>query len=182
MITIADIVIRRGYKFVSAVRDADKAIANLINETNLLYGTLHSLRNIAEGLERGNTAFVSTTRINHVEACYRTLQKITKILDNFEVSTSTGSVQQVKNRMKWPLAQSETKILLEEVKGHREVLSLALNADELSALIRLLARQDTIGNDLSKVKRGLEEDRLQRKEINMSRFSNSQSADVSLTL
>ncbi|CAG8958729.1 hypothetical protein HYFRA_00011572 [Hymenoscyphus fraxineus] len=168
LITIADIVVRRGYKYLSAVRDADEAVANLVKETNILYGTLQSLRNIAEGLEMGNTAFVSTTRVNHVDACYKTLQKITKILDAFEPSATTGSVQHFKNRFKWPLAHSESKDLLEEVRGHREVLSLAMNADELSALIQLLARQDVHGDDLSAVKKGLEEDRLYRKRVEMN--------------
>ena len=51
LITIADIVIRNGYKYITAVKNSDKAVASLVNEVNSLSGTLHSLRNIAEGLE-----------------------------------------------------------------------------------------------------------------------------------
>jgi len=131
LITIADVVISRGYKFVKAVRDADKAVAALINETNLLSGTLHSLRNIAEGLERDTAAFVSTTRVNHVESCYQTLKKITQMLDEWEGFGAMGAAEKGKLRLKWPVNHSKIKNLLEEVKNHRETLNLALNADEL---------------------------------------------------
>jgi hypothetical protein len=43
LMTIADIVIRNGYKYVIAAKNADKAVASLIREVNSLSGTLHSL-------------------------------------------------------------------------------------------------------------------------------------------
>ena len=67
LMTIADIVIRNGYKYIKAVRESDKAVASLINEVNSLSGTLHSLRNIAEGLEGENAPFISTTQVQCVK-------------------------------------------------------------------------------------------------------------------
>ena len=131
LMTIADIVIRNGYKYITAVRDSDKAVASLINEVNALSGTLHSLRNIAEGLEGGDAPFISTTQIHHVESCYRTLRKVNELLDKFELSKTKSMVERAAQRLKWPLTHSETKTLASEVARHRETLSLALNADEL---------------------------------------------------
>lgn len=99
--------------------------------------------------------------------------KISKILQGFEFSSDISSVKQTKTRLKWPLAQSETKSLLEEVRKQRETPSLALNADELSALVQLLARQDVMGDDLSALKKGMEEDRRQRKEVRMSKYNDT---------
>jgi len=131
LMTIADIVIRNGYKYIKAVRESDKAVASLINEVNSLSGTLHSLRNIAEGLEGENVPFISTTQVHHVESCYRTLRKINELLDKFELSKTKSLVERATQRLKWPLTHSETKNLASEVARHRETLNLALNADEM---------------------------------------------------
>jgi len=131
LMTIADIVIRNGYKYVIAVKNADKAVASLIREVNSLSGTLHSLRNIAEGLEGEDAPFISTTQIHHIESCYRTLRKINELLDKFELSKTKGLVERASQRLRWPLTHSETKSLSSEVARHRETLTLALNADEM---------------------------------------------------
>src|SRR5882757_424290 len=109
LMTIADIVIRNGYKYIAAVKDADKAVASLISEVNSLSGTLHSLRNIAEGLEGDDTPFNSTTQTHHVESCFRTLKKIDVLLAKFELSKTKGLVERAAQRLKWPLTHSETK-------------------------------------------------------------------------
>jgi hypothetical protein len=131
LMTIADIVIRNGYKYIAAVKDANKAMASLINEVNLLSGTLHSLRNIAEGLEGESNPFVSTTQVHHVESCYRTLRKINDLLDKFELSKSQGFINHAKQRLRWPLTLSDTRALAAEVEKQRAILTLALNADEM---------------------------------------------------
>jgi hypothetical protein len=129
--TIADIVIRNGYKYIAAVRDSNKAVASLIYEVNSLSGTLHSLRNIAEGLEGEDAPFVSTTQVHHIESCYRTLRKISELLDKFELSKTKGLIERATQRLRWPLTNSETKTLVSEVSRHRQTLTLALNADEM---------------------------------------------------
>jgi hypothetical protein len=131
LMTIADIVIRSGYKYIKAVRESDKAVASLINEVNSLSGTLHSLRNIAEGLEGENAPFISTTQVHHVESCYRTLRKIHELLDKFELSKTKSRVERATQRLKWPLTHADTKTLVLEVARHRETVTLALNADEI---------------------------------------------------
>lgn len=131
LLTITDIVIRNGYKYIAAVRDADKAVASLVTEVNSLSGVLHSLRNIAEGLDGADTPLIHTAQIPHVETCYRTLRKINELLDRFELSKTKGLVERATQRLKWPLTHSETKSLISEVARHRETLTWALNADEM---------------------------------------------------
>lgn len=45
LIQLADIVVGRGYKFIKAVKDAEKSVKSLVHETNTLSGVLHSLSN-----------------------------------------------------------------------------------------------------------------------------------------
>jgi len=129
LITIADIVIRNGYKYIKAVKNNDKAVVSLMNEVNLLSGTLYSLRNIAEGFECETVPFRFTTQIHHVEYCYQTLRKINDLLDSFELSKAKGVLHTAAQKLRWPLSVSETKELMAEVERHRATLSLALQAD-----------------------------------------------------
>ena len=131
LITIADVVIRNGYKYISAVRDADKAVVSLIGEINSLVGVPHSLRNVAEGLEGDEVPFIATTQVHHIKSCFQTLKKIQALLDRFELSKSKDLVHRTLQRLNWPLTRSDTKSLAVEVARHRETLVLALNADEM---------------------------------------------------
>ncbi|KAH9209438.1 hypothetical protein DL95DRAFT_372197, partial [Leptodontidium sp. 2 PMI_412] len=153
LITIADVVIRNGYKYIAAVKGADKAVVSLVQETNSLVGVLHSLRNVAEGLEGGNVPFLATTQVHHIESCFRTLKKIQTLLDKFEISKSKDLIHRSVQHLKWPLAESQTKSLASEVSGHRETLALALNADEIT---------------LSKIEDILVKDRAQRETVRMN--------------
>ncbi|KAH6711656.1 hypothetical protein BKA61DRAFT_522547, partial [Leptodontidium sp. MPI-SDFR-AT-0119] len=168
LITIADVVIRNGYKYIAAVKGADKAVVSLVQETNSLVGVLHSLRNVAEGLEGGNVPFLATTQVHHIESCFRTLKKIQTLLDKFEISKSKDLIHRSVQHLKWPLAETQTKSLASEVSGHRETLALALNADEMSALIVLLARQDIHTSTLSKIEDILVKDRAQRETVRIN--------------
>jgi hypothetical protein len=109
LITIADIVVRNGYKYIRLFKDADKSVGSLVLAVNLLSGTLHSLRNIAERLDSDNTSIGFTTQIHHVEACYQTLRKIMDLLDKFELSKTKGFLQTTAQKLRWPLTSSETK-------------------------------------------------------------------------
>jgi hypothetical protein len=51
LISLADIVVGRGYKFLKAIKDAEKSIKSLVHEVNVLSGVLHSLSNTIQLLE-----------------------------------------------------------------------------------------------------------------------------------
>lgn len=129
LITIADIVIRNGRKYIKAVKTADKTVVSLMKEINLLSGTLHSLQNVVEGLEDEAESFRVTTKVHHVEYCHQTLRKINLLLEKFELSKTKGVLHSAAQRLRWPLSGSETKELMAEVERHRKTLGLALQAD-----------------------------------------------------
>jgi len=131
LIGLADIVIRNGYKYVKKVKEADKAVASLVTEVNLLSGTLHSLRNIAEGLESDTAPIIATTKMQHIDSCQQTLRKVQRILDKIETSKSKGKLYAAGKKALWPMAQAEIKEITAEVEKQRTTLSLALNADEM---------------------------------------------------
>ena len=133
LITIADIVIRNGYKYIRALRNADKAVAALVNEINLLSGTLHSLQNVVESLETESVPFAPATNIEHFNNCHETLQRINILFDKVGGSGSDSSFRGKFRKLQWPLKVPEVKDLISEVERHRMTLSLALQSDELWA-------------------------------------------------
>jgi Fungal N-terminal domain of STAND proteins len=131
LITIADIVVRNGYKYIKAVKKKDTTVKSLIASVNLLSGTLHSLRNVAERLEGDSSSVEFTTQTHHVEACYQTLKRLMNLLDKFAGSKDQGILQSAAQKLRWPLTVSETEELEAEIEKHQRTLSLALQADEM---------------------------------------------------
>lgn len=76
--SLADIVVRKGYKFLREVKDTEKKVKKIVDEVNALSGFLHSLNNVVERLEEDGSIFDPTTQIHYVEACYQTLVTLQK--------------------------------------------------------------------------------------------------------
>jgi hypothetical protein len=98
LITLADLVVRKGYKYVKAVKDADKSLKALFDEVNKLSGILHSLKNVVDRLESDNIQLEPTTQIHYVEACYQALQKIHKHLGEADPAATTSSYDAKKTK------------------------------------------------------------------------------------
>jgi len=129
LISLADIVVGRGYKFLKAIKDAEKTVKSLVHEVNVLSGVLHSLSNTIHLLEEDENEanFDPTTQVHYIESCYQTLSQLQR---SFEAALppipfSTGQ------KIRWPLKQSETKELLADIQRHKSTMILAMNATEM---------------------------------------------------
>jgi hypothetical protein len=143
LITTADIVFRRTFKYIKAVKGAQKEIAALSTEITGLFGILNGLHLVARQLE--GEAFESISRAHHIYSCQQTLEKIKSLLEESDPSLLQDQpVQSVKRKLRWPFSASETRGLIAEVERHKSTLSLALTADGMSALLQALSRQDEI--------------------------------------
>lgn len=127
LITIADIVVRRGYEFIKLVKGAGETVEKVISEVNWLFGMLHSLQNVAKRLEKGARTLDPTMQINWIEPCYRTLSNI----QDFLQKTMAGDSMTRMEKMKWPLRQSATLELLKDLERHKSNITLAVNAKEM---------------------------------------------------
>jgi len=129
LITIADVIVRNGYKFLKQVKHSEKTVSTLISEVNHLSGTLYSLRNVAQRFEMDTMAFEPATQIRYIDFCYQTLETIRITLENANPAGSKGSVGSLSRKLRWPLSASETEALVTDVKRHISTLHLALSAD-----------------------------------------------------
>ena len=143
LVTLADVVFRRTFAYVKAVKGASKDISALSSEIGALYGLLNSLRLVSLQLEGED--FESTTRIHHVHSCYETLEKVKTILAKDEaLSLKDDRIEIVKRKLRWPFTSLEVKTLILEIERHKQTLSLALNVDNMAGMLQALSRQNDI--------------------------------------
>ncbi len=133
LIMITNSIVTNGFNDLSEYKQSDETIQNLFHEVNLLFGTLHSLQNVAKRLESDSanqSAAEHSARIHRINACDNVLRKIETQLDCI-AAKKNKSRDRIKQRALWPLSKAETKDLLAQVERQKTALSLALSVDEM---------------------------------------------------
>jgi hypothetical protein len=158
LVSLGDAVFRGLYRYVKAVKKAEKDVLSLKNEVTLLAGILHNLKCVAEVLE-ADDEFDNSIRVDHVNSCFNTLYTLNDKLKEIEFPKNQRT-RTVFRKLAWPYKSEETKDLAQEICKHREILSLALSADTATALIRCLSSQEAMAsqiNDLEQTSQKREE-------------------------
>ena len=140
LVTLADVVFSRTYRYVKAVKNAPRDVSILSSEFGALYGILSNLRLLSEQLESESAEY--TTRVHHIYSCQQTLEKVKSILERDNTSSLQDQhLETLKRRLRWPFTSSEVKDLRIEIERHKATLGLALNVDGMSGLVRALSIQ-----------------------------------------
>lgn len=143
LVTIADLVFSRVFKYVHAVKGASREIGELLSEVGALYGVLNNLRLVSGQLE--DEAYFPNARMDHIKSCAQTLEKLQTILDKDDTSSGQmAKVQVIKRKLHWPFTSSQVKTLLAELDRHKSTLSVALNADTMLGFVHSLSLQGAI--------------------------------------
>ena len=154
LVSLADMVFGRIYKYVKAVKNASREMATLSSEVGALYGILSSLRLISDQLE--SDIFEPTTRPFHIHSCQQTLERVKSILDRDDAaSLHDQPLQTLKRKLRWPFTSSEVKDLVIEIERHKTTLGLALNVDGMSGLLRALSKQNDINESVKGIQNEL---------------------------
>ncbi|KAH0428633.1 hypothetical protein CcaCcLH18_08899 [Colletotrichum camelliae] len=141
LISLADVVFIRLVKFGRSVKNAEKEIQDLSKEINLLGGALNSLARLARALEDGH--FDTNLRMHNIEDCSDTLKDMDKRLQKLEKSTSL-----TKQKLMWPFTKDRVQEWLEELSQHKANINLALSANSLDAMLRLLSQEDNHATEI----------------------------------
>lgn len=156
LVTLADLVFCRIFKYVQAVKGASKEISALSSEVGALYGILNNLRLVS--LQLDDQTFLSTARVDHITSCAKTLENLKSILD--KDSTSSGNIDKIeviRRKLHWTFSSSQVKGLLAEIARHKSTLSLALNADSMLGLVQSLSIQGAIRESVDEIKMELKQ-------------------------
>ncbi len=151
LVTMADVVFSRTFRYAKAVKGAAKDIEKLASDIRSLSGVLHGLSLVVSELETTTTD--PNLRLHHVNSCRATLIKIqTKLERNDPLVAKDRPVEAALRILKWPFSSSETKELLADVGRHIAIIGIALSADNMAALLRGLSRQNELGDEFQDVK------------------------------
>ncbi|KAL8978025.1 MAG: hypothetical protein Q9205_006297 [Flavoplaca limonia] len=151
LVTLADLVFRRIFKYVHAVKGASQEISALSSEVGALYGILNNLYLVSCQLE--DETLFSNARVNHINSCTQTLEKLRIILDKDSTSSSSMErMESIKRKLHWPFTASQVKTLLAELERHKSTLSLALNADSMLGFVQSLSTQGAIKDSMDEIK------------------------------
>ncbi len=146
LITLAELIVSRGYEFLKGVKNAKTEITQLLTEVAALFGVLQSLRLVALRFE--GQRFNTTLQLEYLQSCQKLVDRIHVHLKSALPEDSDGRWRAAGKSLRWPLSDKETKALIADVGRHKATLSLALNADGLCANIFLayqLEAADSLG-------------------------------------
>jgi hypothetical protein len=86
LVSIADTVFTRTYRYVRLVKNAEKDIPELASGIRSLSGLLHGLALVLSELQKETSE--TNFQLHHIYSCRVTLTKIQKKLDSHDVGTS----------------------------------------------------------------------------------------------
>ena len=159
LVTLADVVFTKAYRYVRAAKKASSEIVAFSSELGSLHGILCSIRSISVQLE--SEVFESTTRLHHVHACQKTLEEVQKILDRDKNLSSDAPWNRVKQSLRWPFKASEVKALVSDIERHKATLGLALEVDGIVGLMQVLSGQKNLQSTVD----GIENEMRLKREI-----------------
>ncbi|TEY55498.1 hypothetical protein BOTCAL_0232g00060 [Botryotinia calthae] len=163
LVSLADTVVRLGYKYIRDVKDAEESVQSLVKEVNNLSGVLHSLENVAQALEAQDTSVHSSSKIINLHSCQITLEKITAQLEK-----AIPEVKSTSQKLKWPFKKAAISELMKEIQNHKSTMMMALNTQQMwhtsapwSTLVDILANQEQINKGVAAINAKMEASRIE---------------------
>ncbi|THV48988.1 hypothetical protein BGAL_0217g00130 [Botrytis galanthina] len=160
LVSLADTVVRLCYKYIRDVKDAERSVQNLVKEVNNLSGVLHSLENVAQALEAQDTSVHSSSKIKHLYSCQITLEKMTE-----QLQKAIPEVKSTSQKLKWPFKKAVTSELLDEIQSHKLTMNMALNTQQMSTLIEILANQEQLIEGVTAINDRIEASRIEQQRL-----------------
>ncbi|MCJ1251149.1 Ankyrin-2 [Trapelia coarctata] len=142
LITLAEVIVSRGYEFLKGVKHAKAEISQLLAEITALFGVLQSLRLVADRFQ--GEGLSSSVQVNFLQTCHDLVDRIRLHLKEALPEDSDGRWRAAGKSLRWPLPVAETRSLIDDVERHKTALSLALNADGLNTLLDVLGQQEAL--------------------------------------
>ena len=129
LVTLAELIVSRGWEFLKGVKDAKTEVTQLVVEITALFEVLHCLRLVALRFEGEH--FNTTLQLKYIQSCQDLVDRIHVHLRAALPEDSDGRWRAAGKSLRWPLSSKETKALIVGIGRHKATLSLALNADGL---------------------------------------------------
>lgn len=131
VLTLCGQVVNDCYSYWSGVKNASEEMIRITDEIIGLRNVLENLLTIvseAESASPSNAEKLSTLKLlirpnGPLAKCYMELERLEK-----RIEPATG-IKAIKNALKWPLREGETRKIRENISSSKSTLTLALNTD-----------------------------------------------------
>jgi hypothetical protein len=155
LVSIADTIFTRIYRYAKGVKGAAKEIEELAAGIRTLSEILHGLQLVLSQYD--DDLSDSNLRLHHLNSCRETLLKIQRKIDSNDSQISNRSKFEVTiQKLKWPFSGAEVKALLSEVERHKATINVAMTGDSLATILRGLSRQDRMAEDIRSLRESQE--------------------------
>ncbi|KAK6507948.1 hypothetical protein TWF481_006367 [Arthrobotrys musiformis] len=170
LIALVDLVITKGYRYYSAVKEAKTEIRSLLEETTLLHGALSNLRftiirlgEYAIEKELGSIGpfpsdgpgilkdILMTSEC--MAACQSDLNRLYAALPDFD-DLNPSKLSRISHRLGWPFKKDETNKITQSIQRHKNNITLALQTSTISALVSALKGQDSLKDIAEQIRVG----------------------------
>ncbi|KAK6331629.1 hypothetical protein TWF718_002178 [Orbilia javanica] len=169
--SIADLIVNRGYKYYSGVKEAKKEIQGLLDETALLHGALNSLRfailrfgEYAIGKQLGVDAAPGSEASAILKdifmtsecmvGCQKVLSRLRDELPEVDDHQDSSRFARIGSRLTWPFKKDETKQITESIQRHKSNIMIAVHTNTISALVSALKGLDEVKDIAEEVRIG----------------------------
>ena len=116
------------HKYVVAVKNAEKDIVRLRNETESLKEILEKVHDRATRKD-GATLLSSPAMVRSLNDCFTEMSSVD---DKLQPPKSKRWVKKLKLReLKWPFESREVDKIIENLQGYKQSISLALQLDQM---------------------------------------------------
>lgn len=137
VIQLADRVIVLYKHYLESTLDAPSDLRLIFVETSTRKATVDSLNFLVLCQHEPTPPDVPLSKDGPIEACRKTLEKLSELFPSDYTNESSGSTTQSKRRkvkatltaLAWPLKETKARKLLSELGQHKATISLALTAD-----------------------------------------------------
>jgi len=151
----AEIVFSRVYKYAKDAYHSERDIWELSAQVSSLYGVLKSVSLVASDVEKaGRTRIVTDEQIT---GCASVLDRLRDKLSHYHENDNSKTGRLLKRKKwKWPFTIPETVEMCRKLQDYKTTLALAISADGLTSMLRLLETAESTKADLGYVKGRME--------------------------
>ncbi|SPQ18400.1 6876165c-5d0b-49cc-8881-80a601c66a56 [Thermothielavioides terrestris] len=165
IVQAANRVITLCKKFLEAVRDAPSDIRLVLVEISTLRAVLDNLHFLASESGRSTAALDALARDHGpIEGCRKAILELEHLLPSESILSTESKTKALLSAISWTLKDSKAKALLDELRGYKSTITLALTTDSVFDLKDIKASTDEIQTATKVIRAALSD--VQRQQLN----------------
>ncbi|KAF4995289.1 hypothetical protein FGRMN_5254 [Fusarium graminum] len=154
IISLADLVFTRIYKYAKAAGNAQQDVRDLADEIKAIRDLLRALSALAFKLEA--TPVATTFDLTYVIVCQETLQHLEDSLSKAQEDFERSKIRRLLRKLKWPFTATETRDLLNSLARQKGNIGLSLGIDSVSLILSELPRLSRLETSITQASNGIQ--------------------------